>query len=901
MNQRTLQRSFLALCIWATVGLTGFLQAHPEEPSSPADATYAHLLNQAQEPTALVDISEPSEVPDSTLPAPTSPQEEPSVTVDDGTYTKLLSQVQAGTETKTLSTEVVKQLEVLSNIISDLAQILNNNQLKLTTQQKSHVRAELMKLGNVLGQLRYSSFMIKNSQEFTPIVQFLASVTHSLNAAIKTGLKEFHLATHVNRLPAADVDLKELYETLDKNAASLEILKKEAPYVGLSVFNKWYNQFQVLNHKYNISRWALRATLLALGAALVYYRNHPEFQIEVPEHLDEKRGTRLLVREQRELKNIEQINSDGIPRAGYNNKEILDQITPLRRIIGFPLPSNGKIATMHPKAKGIFTYIESYFGSEVMGIFNWANPGIFSFVDILSPYIKDSFKSAVAFGAKCWLQVDNILKGKPYRSVGLSEFEKEVKVTLEDVIGNDAIKKELYRLVAYVVGSGEFDRQGLWPVTGLLFTGKTRTGKSFTAEALAGSIKRALQELGRLDVVHYYEIKASELIHYGISNMLGGAAHHNAPLILFIDEIDTIGLNSFPPTKEYSELLTAMSELNRKDSNRVIIIGATNKPEQLGDALRAPGRFGMPYTFVYPTLEERALFLKRELEKRAIFIDDAVIMRLAQESEGCSFDGLSEMLRIALIDGKISGTLPEAEDLYRAFDEHILHIVDDKTPLPAPEKELITVHQAGHALTRVLLDTTLELTKVTTKQVNVKINEEGWTFDTSQDKEEKERQKQRASRTTVHGYTFTIHKPHALQFDSYKDLQDELMVALAGHEAEKLMLGSTSHSYHEEDVETAMRFAKRIAFEGLREKDLPKQVLQQKLQEAYRLVEEAKGKVAALLAEHKKELEALMAVLFNEELVTKYQITKIIEFVHSPEYDRIMQEEKNKLALPASA
>ena len=472
-----------------------------------------------------------------------------------------------------------------------------------------------------------------------------------------------------------------------------------------------------------------------------------------------------------------------------------------------------------------------------------------------------------------------ILAGGPVKKAGLiSQYEKEVSVTLDDIIGNDHIKQELLRIVAYVTNNDYFDRPGIVPPTGYLLEGPTRTGKSFAAEATAGTIKQIDKEMGKKDTLHYVEIKAAELVEVGITAFFEEAQLH-APIIIFIDELDTIGLHRLRDSKRFGEMLTAMSTLNRKNKNKVIIIAATNKPEQLDDSLRASGRFGKHLHFVYPTLDERKVFLQKELEKRAIFLEEALIDQLARESEGYPFDALSEMLRTALMDGKIQGKLPRADDFIRAFDADINLILSDKSPLPMGEQELVAIHQTGHAMARILLDASLQLTKVTTRPTGVKISEDDLLFTGWKDLEQKEEEQKKARTTVVYGSTFTMHKPHRLKFDSQQDLLDELTICLAGHAAEKLLYGNTSYSYHTEDNEEAIKIAKRIVFEGMREKDTPKEVRERKLTEAHALISKHKEIAYNLLAEHKEELAFVALVLLKEELLSAEQIMQIMQFV----------------------
>ncbi len=817
----------------------------------------------------------------------------------------LMAQATQAQQAEMVAQEILKQLDMLAEITSDVAQILNNNQVRLTPAEKSAAKKELTSLGTMIGKIRYSAFLLAQKENFPSLVTLINTVHENLTTAIKSGLKtfphtEYDLNTRAN--PTDDVDLGQLEESLTGNTDRITALGKKAPTVGLSTFNIMYRKLKKLNHDYGIAKKSL---YVVGGAALltwVIYRLHGRLFIDKPQKWkleengspEEKRiynskerlsatEKDILAKTQRKINNHK--NNDS---SGYIDDNLLTPqstikkwLMPIKKAIGFRPPARelGGIDRMNPTTIGFLTYAEDTLGEFGLSLLSFACPGIAIFPDYIAPVLKSSAKYMSNLFNGNINQIDDYLAGGPVKKAGLiSQYEKEVSVTLDDVIGNDHAKQEMLRIVAYVTNNEFFDRPGIVPPTGILLEGPTRTGKSFMAEATAGTIKQIDKEMGKKDTLHYVEIKAAELVEVGITQFFDEAQNY-APLIIFIDELDTIGLHRLRDSKRFGEMLTAMSTLNRKNKNKVIIIAATNKPEQLDDSLRASGRFGKHLHFVYPTLDERKIFLQKELEKRAIFIEEELIDKLAQESEGYPFDALSEMLRTALIDGKIQGKLPRAEDFERAFDEDINLILSDKSPLPLAEQELVSIHQSGHAMARILLDANLQLTKVTTRPTGVRIPEEDLLFNGWKDKEEKDEEQRKARTTVVYGSTFTMHKPHTLKFDSHQDLLDELTICLAGHAAEKLLYGNTSYSYHAEDNEQAMSIAKRIVFEGMREKDAPKELKERKLTEAHALITKHKEIAYNLLAEHKEELAFVALVLLKEELLTAEQIMHIMNFV----------------------
>jgi cell division protease FtsH len=833
-------------------------------------------------------------------------QEEPQDSHNDQeqNLNALMAQATQAQQAELVAQEILKQLDMLAEITSDVAQILNNNQVRLTPAEKSAAKKELTSLGTMIGKIRYSAFLLAQKENFPSLVTLINTVHENLTTAIKTGLKtfphtEYDLNTRAN--PTNDVDLGQLEESLTGNTDRITALSKKAPTVGLSTFNIMYRKLKKLNNDYKILRRVGTAALIGVGIGWIIYKLEPEYfftkkidedKSVLKSNIQENPTDPVLNILASEAKLGEKYKAKAIIYNQYkpnNTKTVLstkyskeqwDETRSIKRFIGSPIPSDmlGGWDHMDSRAKGIYTRIEKIIGSAGLSFVSFACPG-FALFDHIAPYIKDWAKYYSNLFNGNINQIDDYLAGGPIKKAGLiSQYEKEVSVTLDDVIGNDHAKQEMLRIVAYVTNNEFFDRPGIVPPTGILLEGPTRTGKSFMAEATAGTIKQIDKEMGKKDTLHYVEIKAAELVEVGITQFFDEAQNY-APLIIFIDELDTIGLHRLRDSKRFGEMLTAMSTLNRKNKNKVIIIAATNKPEQLDDSLRASGRFGKHLHFVYPTLDERKVFLQKELEKRAIFIEEELIDKLAQESEGYPFDALSEMLRTALIDGKIQGKLPRAEDFERAFDEDINLILSDKSPLPLAEQELVSIHQSGHAMARILLDANLQLTKVTTRPTGVRIPEEDLLFNGWKDKEEKDEEQRKARTTVVYGSTFTMHKPHTLKFDSHQDLLDELTICLAGHAAEKLLYGNTSYSYHAEDNDEAMSIAKRLVFEGMREKDASKELKERKLTEAHALISKYKEIAYNLLAEHKEELAFVALVLLKEELLSAEQIMHIMNFV----------------------
>ena len=823
-----------------------------------------------------------------------------------------------------ISQHLHQQIDSLAEIVSEIAQIVNNNQVRLIPAEKTAARAELTNLGTLLGKIRYSAFLLTEKEYFPTLTKLIGIMQSNLTTALKSGLKNFpHTEFDVNNVRSVaqneDVDFAALEQELSESAATIESLNNDAPNVGLSKFNIIYKKLRKLNHDYSILTRTAKVVGIGVLCAWAIYRLHetlfmdPRPKYKPNEHVNalldskEKLSERekMTVAKAKRKMSGGRTKEQGVPH--YSNKDLTPTswkrfFMPIKRFLGFRPPARelGGIGVMTDGTQGILTYVEDTLGEAGLGILSFACPGFPFFIEYVAPKLKQWLKELKKAYDGNLSQIDDYLAGGPVRKVGILSYEKEVSVTLEDVIGNDHVKKWMYRIVAYMTNNEMFDRPGVVPPTGFLFEGDTRTGKTFMAEATAGTIKQILKEMGLSDTLRFVPITASELIEMGIPDFFHEAQNH-APIIIFIDEIDTVGLHRLRDSKRFGEMLTAMSELNRKDKKKVVIIAATNKPEQLDKSFRTSGRFGETLHFSLPTFQERKTFLQKELEKRAIFLEADVVDKLAYESEGSSFDAISEMVRTALMDGKITGKLPRAEDFEQIFNESINKILSDKSPLPVEEQAMVAVHQAGHAVSRILLDPSRLLSKVTTRPISVRIEEEDMLFNNWKDKEEKEKELQKARTTVVYGGCFTMRKPNSLKFDTQQDLLDELTIALAGHAAEKLLYGNTSYSYHTEDNEQAINFAKRIVFEGMREKDIPKDIRERKLQEAHELVAKHKDSAYKLLEQFKEELEYISLILLKHEILTGEEVEGVIAYIRSEKAKQKDDAPQNASETPAES
>ncbi|XP_075845453.1 nuclear valosin-containing protein-like isoform X4 [Microtus pennsylvanicus] len=165
-------------------------------------------------------------------------------------------------------------------------------------------------------------------------------------------------------------------------------------------------------------------------------------------------------------------------------------------------------------------------------------------------------------------------------------------VKFEDVGGNDATLKEVCKMLIHMRHPEVYQHLGVVPPRGVLLHGPPGCGKTLLAHAIAGELDLPILKVAAPEIVSGVsgesEQKLRDLFDQAVSN---------APCIVFIDEIDAITPKREVASKDMerrivAQLLTCMDDLNNVAATaRVLVVGATNRPDSLDPALRRAGRF----------------------------------------------------------------------------------------------------------------------------------------------------------------------------------------------------------------------------------------------------------------------------------------------------------------------
>ncbi len=462
------------------------------------------------------------------------------------------------------------------------------------------------------------------------------------------------------------------------------------------------------------------------------------------------------------------------------------------------------------------------------------------------------------------------------RSTAKRYEPSEQRTTFNDVAGLEGVKADLQEIVDFLKSPEKFQKLGGRIPKGVLLNGPPGTGKTLLARAVAG-------EAG----VPFYSVNGSEFIQMfvgvGASRVrdLFQNAKDTAPSIVFIDEIDAVGrqrgagLGGGHDEREQTlnQILSEMDGFAGGDS--VIVVAATNRPDVLDPALLRPGRFDRHITVGRPTFKGRLEIFK--VHVRDVPLDhDVDLKRLAAVTIGLTGADIRNLVNeAALWAARNDKSRVSMEDFDYARDKVLMGAKREEI-LKQDEKEKTAYHEAGHTLAAWFLTGAQRVHKVTI-----------------------------IPRGRALGVTQILPAEDRVS-TSERELQDELVVLLAGRAAEKLVYDEISVGA-ENDLERATSVARRMVTHwGMSPKLGPvsyktsdddpflgREIHQtrqfsehtQELidDEVSRILQTASSRASQLLEEKRSELESIKDGLMSREELSEREIEGLIgPSVHGP-------------------
>ena len=287
-------------------------------------------------------------------------------------------------------------------------------------------------------------------------------------------------------------------------------------------------------------------------------------------------------------------------------------------------------------------------------------------------------------------------------------------ISFADVEGVDEAKESLAEIVDYLHNTDKYTSIGATMPKGVLLVGPPGTGKTMLAKAVAGEAD-----------VPFFSLSGSEFVEMfvgmGASKVrdLFRQAKEKAPCIVFIDEIDAIGLKRSAGAmggndereQTLNQLLTEMDGF--EGNSGVIILAATNRPDALDPALTRPGRFDRRVSVELPDLKGREAILKVHAKKVKI-ADDVDFNRVARMASGASGAELANIVNEAALRAVREGRgFATQADLEESIEVVIAGYQKKNSILTDQEKKTVAYHEIGHALVAALQTHSAPVQKIT--------------------------------------------------------------------------------------------------------------------------------------------------------------------------------------------
>jgi len=277
--------------------------------------------------------------------------------------------------------------------------------------------------------------------------------------------------------------------------------------------------------------------------------------------------------------------------------------------------------------------------------------------------------------------------------------------TFQDVAGYNGVKQEISEVVDFLRTPGRFREIGAKIPKGVLLVGPPGTGKTLLARAVAGEAGVPFLSVSGSDFMEMF-------VGVGASRVrdLFQTARKQAPAIIFVDEIDSIGrkrgagLGGGHDEREQT-LNQMLNEMDGFDpAEGVVVIAATNRPDILDPALLRPGRFDRQIVVPLPDLEERLPILQVHCRGKRIG-PDVDLELVARGTPGMSGADLANLVNEAALHAvrRGNGTI-EMIDFESARDRVLMGQRRESLVLSDEEKERVAYHEGGHAVLGYVLE-----------------------------------------------------------------------------------------------------------------------------------------------------------------------------------------------------
>lgn len=442
-------------------------------------------------------------------------------------------------------------------------------------------------------------------------------------------------------------------------------------------------------------------------------------------------------------------------------------------------------------------------------------------------------------------------------------------IRFNDVAGEDEAKESLQEIVTYLKNPGMYKDIGATMPKGILLVGPPGTGKTMLAKAVAGESN-----------VPFFSISGSEFVELfvgmGASKVrdLFKQAKEKAPCIVFIDEIDAIGgkrnASGMGGNDEREQTLNQLlTEMDGFEGNSgVIILAATNRPENLDPALLRPGRFDRRVPVELPDLQGREDILKVHAKKVKTDdnIDFNMIARMASGASGAELANIVNEAALKAVREKRNCVTQQ--DLEDSIEVVFAGYQKKNAILSDEEKKTVSYHEVGHALVAALQTHSAPVQKITI-----------------------------IPRTSgALGYTMQVEEGNHYLYTK-EELENRIATFTGGRAAEEVVFGRITTGASN-DIEQATKIARAmisqygmsddfdmVAMESINNKYLggdaslacSDTTASQIDQQVVALIKKQHDKAKKLLEDHREDLDRIANYLYEKETITGEEFMDILD------------------------
>jgi cell division protease FtsH len=426
-----------------------------------------------------------------------------------------------------------------------------------------------------------------------------------------------------------------------------------------------------------------------------------------------------------------------------------------------------------------------------------------------------------------------------------AQIRQRPTVGFSDVAGIEEAKSEVQEIVDFLRDPKKYQRLGGNLPKGVLLVGPPGTGKTMLAKAIACEAKANFFSAHGSDFTEVFVGVGAKRV-----RQLFRQAAKSKPAIIFIDEIDCVGKNrKFDTHGEHQQtinaLLAAMDGFEA--SQGIVVVAATNRPEDLDDALMRPGRFDRKVFVPYPDMAGRRAILQAHAQLKPLAERQKALDVIAQTTPGMSGADLANLMNeAAILCAQNNATQITLADLESARDKVRFGKERKSMVLKQKEREMVAHHEAGHTIIHLQTSLLPPLYKVSI-----------------------------IPRGQALGVT-TLLPDEDQNLQSKTFLLEELLVLMGGRAAEKTFYDSTTNGAAG-DLDMARKIARKMIHEwGMGEKLYYEPEQSDAEQEINRLLDEADRHALAIIRAQKTNTAKLAQALLERETLTREEVLDLV-------------------------